>query len=80
MARYIDADKARDNMKEMPLGKMLIDCVMRYVIDRLPTVDAVEVVRCKECRYKNSNGCPMYYKGYSVNGDDDYCSYGVKKE
>lgn len=80
MARYIDADKARDNMKEMPLGKQLIDCVMRYVIDRLPTVDAVEVVRCKDCRYRNANGCPMHYKGYNVNGDDDYCSYGVKKE
>lgn len=80
MARYIDADKARDIMKEMPLSKMVIDCVMRYVIDRLPTADAVGVVRCKECRYRNANGCPMHYKGYNVNSDDDYCSYGVKKE
>lgn len=54
----------------------------------LPTVDAVEVVRCKDCKYscKDGNGrsCEGYWyelSEYDVTvKDDDFCSYGEGKD
>lgn len=44
-------------------------------IDNAPTVDAVEVVRCKDCRKFKTYACRMVASGY-----DDFCSYGERKE
>jgi hypothetical protein len=51
----------------------------------MPTIDAVPVVRCGECRYRqkakvNRKGfliCPA--SGMEIT-DDDFCSYGERKE
>ena len=50
-----------------------------------PTIDAVQVVRCGECRYREL--AKVNCKGYTIcpaSGmeitDDDYCSYGERKE
>ena len=58
----------------------IMDCV-RYA----PEVDAVHVVRCGECRYREL--AKVNCKGYTIcpaSGmeitDDDYCSYGERKE
>lgn len=48
-------------------------------IDKLPTVDAVEVVRCLECKYHNKPPCPMRLSFNWTEGDD-FCSYGERKE
>ena len=51
-------------------------------IDKLP----VEVVRCKDCKLRNSDNCAMYYQSsesgeqYSWNNDNDFCSWGKAKE
>lgn len=55
-----------------------------------PSVDAVPVVRCKDCRYRGSSyGCPLRTlvhtegRGYhyaDMTTDTGYCSYGVRKE
>ena len=58
----------------------IMDCV-RYA----PEVDAVQVVRCRECRYRelakvNCKGyviCPA--SGMEIT-DDDYCSYGERRK
>lgn len=55
-------------------------------IRRAPTVDAVEVVRCKDCRWYKDVG--TYYRlmdctistGLSEPDEDDYCSYGERRE
>lgn len=39
------------------------------------TVDAVPVVRCKDCRKFKTYACRMVASGY-----DDFCSYGERKE
>ena len=44
-------------------------------IKKAPTVDAVPVVRCKDCRKFKTHGCRMVASGY-----DDFCSYGEGKE
>lgn len=46
-----------------------------------PTVDAVEVVRCKDCiHYWNRNGvCDAHIDLIDVD-DDCYCSWGERKD
>lgn len=39
-----------------------------------PTVDAVPVVRCKDCRYFKMYKCRMGYSSH-----DDFCSYGERR-
>ena len=34
-------------------------------IDLAPTVDAVEVVRCKYCKHRRKQECPMYNEKYT---------------
>lgn len=60
-------------------------------ISNLPTVDAVEVVRCKDCKYQHKLGgrsgwCDRavvdagdYVKGIVSANDDDYCSDAERK-
>lgn len=45
-----------------------------------PTIDAVEVVRRKGCRYKDMEICPMYRLVMAgVRKCDDFCSYGERE-
>ena len=55
-----------------------------YHIGKAPTVDAVEVVRCKECTHW-SNGDDTYGICYRCPNTrqmryDDFCSYGERKD
>ena len=64
----------------------------KAIISRLqlvPTADVVEVVRCKDCEHfeainNDDHGwCKMISDlpcGISVRYDDDYCSYGERRE
>ena len=55
------------------------------MIKTAPTVDVVEVVRCRECRYRFKNnghdksGCPIIDANIWMD-DDDFCSHGERKE
>lgn len=54
--------------------------VLKSVVDQMPTVDAVEVVRCKDCasgKGATHKVCPLYKQGLMK--DDDYCSVGERK-
>ena len=47
------------------------NCYYMTVIDRIPAVDAVEVVRCKDCAYRRSS--PLgWYCGYEYDRSDPY--------
>ena len=55
----------------------------RVAIDNMPVVDAVEVVRCKDCRYARPDVllANMYccIHAYGVHSFDHYCGYGEKE-
>lgn len=74
--RLIDADVLMPNAKYK--GKY--DTVNAYDIVNCPTVDAVPVVRCDDCIYRDGKtpGQPniLCWQMHS----DDYCSYGTKRE
>ena len=50
-----------------------------YVDDlmALPSADAVEVVRCKDCRHRDLFSCPLTDNDFQK--DEDYCSWGERK-
>ena len=41
-------------------------------------LDAVPVVRCRECKYHNKPPCPMKLS-FNWTEDDDFCSYGEEE-
>ena len=91
MARLIDTDALyrKVKMETNPYGKPTIDYdsgvkVLEW-IDKAPTIDAVPVVRCKDCKYRFKNnghsrdGCPIIDANIWMDGDD-FCSHGERKE
>ena len=61
-------------------------CMAEGVVDEMPTVDAVEVVRCKDCKYYwlPQRFCEHERHDYQTMAvwqeDDDFCSYGERKD
>lgn len=67
-------------------AEVCADCVCRDKCDRqaycwakaMPTVDAVPVVRCKECKW--AGGDFVCYRGVMVqHKPEDFCSYGERR-
>lgn len=63
-----------------------IESVMEYA-ELLPTVDAVPVVRCKECVHYDMGVCLKIYSDGNTHPEawqnrrtEDFCSYGERKE
>ena len=73
--RLVDADNARECFS----GDGVTGAVMQRMFDSLPTIDAVPVVRCWECKYhKPIDYCTKHKQtGWF---DDDFCSRGQSKE
>ena len=100
--RLIDADRAIKHYKalanirhnEMCAPVSWADAFNEFILylEQAPTVDAVEVVCCRDCKWympgelftdimfchrlKKKNGKPAKYN-FSA---DDFCSYGERKE
>ena len=79
--RLINADEAIINFGfEWDDIPPTIEEFVRF-LKKQPTVDAVEVVRCRECKYRFKNnghsrdGCPIVDAKIWMD-DDDFCSHG----
>lgn len=47
--------------------------------------DRVEIVRCKDCKFRGREDCAMYYRcncgeQHTWETDNDFCSYGERRE
>ena len=50
-------------------------------VKAMPTIDAVPVVRCRECVYKNTTACPAYYAPFMRTSlRIKFCSEGQRRE
>lgn len=88
--RLIDADaliKATQNFCDDYKVNWTDNKVLSW-IDHAPTIDAVPVVRCKDCVhwYDREEVCLKIYSDGNVSADawqdrkpDDFCSYGERK-
>lgn len=50
------------------------------VVEQIDGADVVEVVRCKDCIYNDSGWCGSQEYGTRHVEDNDYCSYGERKD
>lgn len=54
---------------------------MAIVVEQMPPADVVPVVRCKDCKYNAStHKCLNPDSFFLVPNDNDFCSYGERKE
>ena len=90
--RLIDADIADvviiyDKSNELIPASEVREYIKRQkaFLDKFPTIDAVPVVRCRECKYRFKNnghskdGCPIIDANIWMD-DDDFCSHGERKD
>ena len=100
MPRLIDANEALELFRAnyanterlIKLGEIQLDSLAEgyteaaHIIKHiLPSVDAVPVVRCKDCRYwqDNNGGYPneeCRWREDETPDADDFCSYGKRKD
>ena len=74
--RLIDVDKFE--VYSHTLNSLDFDAGVLYVLEKLdaaPTVDAVPVVRCKDCKYFKTRLCEN-----EDNYDDWFCADGERKD
>ena len=80
--RLIDAYKLEDLLQSNSAKYHHKDDVIAAIAGQ-PTVDAVEVVRCKNCKHyhhygEDVYGCRTY--GMMKTKPDGFCSYGERRE
>lgn len=79
--RLISADDFLDLFYVESAGqdKSFISAV-EMVVDDTPTIDAVEVVRCRDCEYFEwGDYCTQDKMEHSKCREDDFCSYAKRK-
>ena len=77
--RLIDADELRDTIENEHFGEYDDKETTFYCIDTAPTVDAVLVIRCKDCKYHNEGEYFDYCCALQTKCPDDlefFCKYG----
>ena len=79
MARLIDANLVIDRLKTNIILGATEQAFLRNYVNCCPTVDAVEVVRCRDCKHCNEGFCVGYHAHHDVM-PDDFCSYGERKD
>ena len=78
--RPINADKIQWKSYPNDYGETNDDYVEKCDIDNMPTVDAVVVTRCKDCRSYNKPKTGWCEVHLDREHPDDYCSYGKRKD
>ena len=90
--RPIDADIADvviiyDKSNELTQVSAIREYIKRQkaFLDKFPTIDAVTVVRCKDCiRRYDTDECPMCFliegKYYEYTNGNGFCDRGERKE
>lgn len=89
--RLIDAEKLVDMLYDNEFAMLCPLDEVSGVVDACPTVDAVVVTRCKDCKHFNRNSMECENEAvstdheggaeYSLNFEpDDFCSYGERKD
>ena len=87
--RLIDANRALEIVYKRGIAHPNAYHLTNYamaILQEAPTVDAVEVVRCRNCKYGDWDSEPddamvcMRTKDGFWRSGNDFCSYGERKE
>ena len=92
MSEYIEREALIESFNvnggEITYGETMLGAIISR-INLAPTADVVEVVRCKDCKHFGKNKeyrtsklqlsfCDKFH--HNITRDNDFCSYGVRKE
>lgn len=87
MSRYIDREDLLKNLKQF--APEYLKPLIVSLVEKQPTADVVEVIRCKDCKHFDKN------KGYrdtkfsfsfcdkshcNITTENDFCSYGERMD
>ena len=75
MSRYIDAEKLKIIYASKDVEKYAD--AFNKLVDAMPTADVIEVVRCKDCKYREGSACDYSAVYVRPNG---YCQWGEKED
>ena len=81
---YIKREPLLQIAKELQGGTFGSPLIVR-AIEEAPTEDVVEVVRCKDCKRRNTPDCKMWYQCvicgdyHHWERDEDFCSCGERR-
>ena len=86
--RLIDADRALEIVRDQGIAHPSAYHLTNYatlILREAPTIDAVPVVRCKDCiRRYDTDECPMCFliegKYYEYTNENGFCDRGERKE
>lgn len=88
---YIEREAAKERLRiwitdcllegDNDTADCLRDCI--DLLDSIPAADVVPVVRCKDCHWRGSEECAMFYRcecgeQHTWEMDNDFCSYGER--
>lgn len=79
--RLIDANALEKKILKRGAYKICTDDVVAMIADA-PTVDAVQVVRCAECKHHEDEEPGIMYCRHIVGSwvtEDFYCAYGERR-
>ena len=76
MGKLVDTDELYAAFRRDIMGGLNYDRILREA----KPVDAVPVVRCKDCaRFDKKRGCNLV-DGLNIAKTDSFCSYGERKD
>jgi hypothetical protein len=84
--RLIDADRAMEIVRDQGIAHPNAYHLTNYatlILREAPTVDAVEVVRCRKCKYHDEERIEMVYCPNMIGGwveNEWFCANGKRKE
>ena len=86
--RLIDADRIVYSWIIDADGEEHDGVALQSIIHKMPTIDAVEVVRCRDCKHYGRADMRRFYRGMdcleghidTIVPDKDFCSYGERKD
>lgn len=86
MDEYINREVCLSILRAKANMAVLMDAAPYFekaaqMLEKLPAADVAPVVRCKDCKYnRGSKKCLNPDSFFAVPKDDDFCSYGERKE
>ena len=76
----------RDGLKQMLLDLGFYPAIVKSALEKAPTVDAIPVVRCRDCVGRSTwyndaeYGCAVCgMSGMYPKSENGYCSYGLRR-
>ena len=87
--RLIDADRAMEIVRDQGIAHPNAYHLTNYamlILREAPTVDAVVIVRCKDCKYGEVDNADFHdqylchISGSDWNCGNHFCSYGERKD